>query len=98
MDNRKKNILLGLLIVGIISMTIAFAALTTRLSLNGTANVAATSWNIHFDSWTSVTQSTVDNHQNTAEINESQITQATAPNITKILQNCYICRPILNNP
>ena len=84
MDNRKKNILLGLLIVGIISMTIAFAALTTRLSLNGTANVAATSWNIHFDSWTSVTQSTVDNHQNTAEINESQITQTTAPNITKI--------------
>ena len=84
MDNRKKNILLGLLIVGIISMTIAFAALTTRLSLNGTANVAATSWNIHFDSWTSVTQSTVDGHQNTAEINESQITQTTAPNITKI--------------
>lgn len=54
-NNKKKNILLGALIVGIISMTVAFAALTTRLSINGTANVAATSWNIHFFNWQKVT-------------------------------------------
>lgn len=84
MDNRKKNILLGLLIVGIISMTIAFAALTTRLSLNGTANVAATRWNIHFDGWQNVTGNTVDGHQNTAEFDDTQIDQSQAPNITKI--------------
>ena len=53
-NNKKKNILLGALIVGIISMTIAFAALTTRLSINGTASVAATSWNIHFFNWQKV--------------------------------------------
>ena len=53
MDNgRKKNILLGVLVVGVISMTVAFAALSTNLRINGTANVAATRWNIHFDNWT----------------------------------------------
>ena len=49
MDNKKRNILLGVLIVGVISMTVAFAALSTTLSINGTASLPATSWNIHFD-------------------------------------------------
>ena len=48
MDNKKRNILLGVLIVGVISMTVAFAALSTNLSINGTASLPATSWNIHF--------------------------------------------------
>ena len=48
MDNKKRNILLGILIVGVVSMTVAFAALSTNLSINGTASLPATSWNIHF--------------------------------------------------
>ena len=84
MNNRNKNILLGVLIVGVISMTVAFAALTTRLNLSGTANVAALKWNIHFDGWDNVTQDTVDGHSNTAEIDDTQISQTLSPNITKI--------------
>ena len=41
MSNKNKNILLGVLIVGIISMTVAFAALSTRLNINGTAKVSS---------------------------------------------------------
>ena len=48
MSNQKKNVLLAVLIVGLVSMTVAYAALITNLKLQGTANVAATSWDIHF--------------------------------------------------
>jgi len=48
MSEKSKNILLGVLIVGLVSMTVAYAALSTNLAINGTANVAATSWDIHF--------------------------------------------------
>ena len=57
MDNRKKNILLGVLIVGVISMTVAFAALSTTLNINGTAGIPTTRWDIHFDNGTDNTQS-----------------------------------------
>ena len=80
----KKTVLLGVLVVGVISITIAFAALTSRLNITGTANVAATKWNIHFDNWTNVTQDTVDGHSNTAEYNDNLITQVLQPNVTKI--------------
>ncbi len=48
MSNQKKNVLLAVLIVGLVSMTVAYAALITNLKIQGTANVAATSWDIHF--------------------------------------------------
>ena len=48
MSEKSKNILLGVLIVGLVSMTVAYAALSTNLAINGTANVAATRWDIHF--------------------------------------------------
>jgi len=48
MQERTKNILLGVLIIGLVSMTVAYAALTTNLQINGTATVAATTWDIHF--------------------------------------------------
>ena len=48
MSEKSKNILLGVLIVGLVSMTVAYAALSTSLQINGTANVAATTWDIHF--------------------------------------------------
>ena len=37
-----------MLIVGLVSMTVAYAALSTNLAINGTASVDATSWDIHF--------------------------------------------------
>jgi len=50
MNERKKNILLAVLVVGIISMTVAYAALSTTLNINGSASVQNIdqSWNIHF--------------------------------------------------
>ena len=48
MSEKSKNILLGVLIVGLVSMTVAYAALSTSLTINGTANVSATTWDIHF--------------------------------------------------
>ena len=48
MSEKSKNILLGVLIVGLVAMTVAYAALSTNLQINGTANVAATTWDIHF--------------------------------------------------
>ena len=48
MSEKSKNILLGVLIVGLVSMTVAYAALSTNLAINGTATVAATTWDIHF--------------------------------------------------
>ena len=80
----KKNILLIVLVIGVISITVAFAALTTRLKISGTANTSSASWNIHFQNWTNQTQSTVDGHQNTAEYDDTQILQTLQPNVTKI--------------
>ena len=50
MTERNKNILLAVLIVGVVSMTIAFAALSSNLNINGSASVQNLneSWNIHF--------------------------------------------------
>ena len=51
MQEKTKNILLGVLIVGLVSMTVAYAALTTNLQITGTANVAATKWNVRLEGW-----------------------------------------------
>ena len=59
MNEKNKNILLAILIVGIISMTVAFAALTTGLKLQGTANVAETKWNVRFNNWALDTENTI---------------------------------------
>ena len=85
----KKNLLLGILIVGVISMTVAFAALTSRLTLNGTANVAATRWNIHFDNWEKVSIPTVtvggNTQQNTAQSPAvNQLSTSDNSNVTKV--------------
>ena len=48
MSEKSKNILLGVLIVGLVSMTVAYAALSTTLTINGTAKVEETKWDIHF--------------------------------------------------
>ena len=89
MNTRNKNILLGVLIVGVLSMTVAFAALSTRLNIGGTTQVASTTWNIHFDNWDDDTESTVQNEfgtqQNTAVYpSAADLTKSLAPNITKV--------------
>ena len=47
--DRTKKITMIVLIVAIIGLTVAFAALSQNLTINGSANVDAATWNIHFD-------------------------------------------------
>ena len=86
MNNQKKTVLLITLVVGVIAMTVAFAALSTRLSINGTASVPNVSWNIHFVTpWQLDTESTVNGHNNTAEYpSVSQLQNSLSTNTTLV--------------
>ena len=68
MNNNTKNILLGVLIVGLVGMTIAYAALSTRLQISGTVSVPEATWDIQLSNLTRVNNvaSTIANQQNTA--------------------------------
>lgn len=77
MKENTKNILLGVLIVGLVAMTVAYAALTTNLQINGTATVAATTWNVRIEDWAPAASG------NTAT-NITNGTQADNTNTTKI--------------
>lgn len=50
MTEKTKNVLLGVLIVGLVSMTVAYAALTQTLNINGSATVQniSQSWHVRF--------------------------------------------------
>ena len=87
MDNKKRNILLGVLIVGVISMTVAFAALSTTLSINGTAGIPTTRWDIHFANGTDNTSGT---HAN-GKVNKGTITglQFAATSISNFTATLY---------
>lgn len=53
MNERRKNILIGVLLVGLVTISVAYAALNQTLNINGTAKVASGNWNVHFASVTS---------------------------------------------
>lgn len=48
MQEKTKNVLLVVLVVGLVSMTVAYAALSTTLTINSTAKIAASKWDIRF--------------------------------------------------
>ena len=48
MNNKVQNILLGVLAVGLVGITVAYASLSQNLSINGTAKVASATWDIKF--------------------------------------------------
>ena len=48
MNNKVQNILLGVLAVGLIGITVAYATLSQQLKINGTAKVASAKWDVHF--------------------------------------------------
>ncbi len=57
MEKERKIKVLSLvaLIVAVLGLTVAFASLSQMLTINGTANVNAASWDIHFENLTSDT-------------------------------------------
>lgn len=48
-ENRVRNVVLGVLAVSLIGLTVAYAQLTQRLNINGTAKSKSNTWNIHFE-------------------------------------------------
>lgn len=49
-ERRKKALSLVALIVAVMGLTIAFAAMSKTLTINGSANVDSAKWNVHFES------------------------------------------------
>ena len=89
MNTKTKNILLIVLGVAVVGMTVAFAALSSQLKIEGTASVPNVSWNIHFQNWDDNTEDTVtyggNTHQNTAVFPAaSTLTKTLSPNVTKV--------------
>ena len=51
MQGKSKNVLLIALVIGIVSMVVAYAALSTELRISSSAKVAATKWDIQITSF-----------------------------------------------
>lgn len=56
-ERRIKGLSLVALVVAVLGLTVAFAALSTQLTIEGSANVAKASWNVHFANLTGPTVS-----------------------------------------
>ena len=54
MQEKTKNVLLVVLIVGLVSMTVAYAALSTTLTISSSAKVNNTKWDIQITDFTEV--------------------------------------------
>ena len=48
-ENRVRNVVLGVLAVSLLGLTVAYAQLTQRLNINGTAKSKSYTWDIHFE-------------------------------------------------
>ena len=81
MSEKSKNILLGVLIVGLVSMTVAYAALSTTLTINGSVSVPNTTWDIHFANWTKA-----DGTDSLPSLVQGQVNTATATAVDSITQ------------
>lgn len=68
-ENRVRNVVLGVLAVSLIGLTVAYAQLTQRLNINGTAKSKSNTWDIHFENLKStVTGNAVLSQDNTLTI------------------------------
>ena len=74
MQNKTKNILIAVLIVGLVSMTVAYAAFSTSLTISGSAKVAATKWDIKITDWTKVTVNNLNGGTSEATVTTPTIT------------------------
>ncbi len=53
-ERKIKTLSLVALIVAVLGLTVAFAALSQTLTINGTASVDAAEWDVHFENLTEV--------------------------------------------
>ena len=78
MQKRTKNILLVALVVGLVSMTVAYAAFSTTLTISSSAKVAASKWDIRFANWTQVSVDNLNGGTSDASVKASPSETATA--------------------
>lgn len=77
-NERGKNILLGVLIVGLVTMTVAYAALIQRLDINGEAKVAGATWSIKFENGSKGTNVGAGEFDGTPSLTDTAITNVKA--------------------
>ena len=73
-NNKNKNILLVVLIIGIVSMSVAYAALSTRLNIGGSVISPSVTWDIHFQNFD---DTQIPEHTSTGETNTGIIKSVT---------------------
>ena len=78
MQNKTKNLLIAVLIVGLVSMTVAYAAFSTQLTISSSAKVAASKWDVRFANWTQVTVSNLNGGTSEATVKASPSVTTTA--------------------
>ena len=81
-ERRTKALVIVVLLIVVAGLTIAFAALSTTLNINGTAYLDAAKWGIRFESLSSPTKIGSATTTGTAKIEESKAAEITDMNVS----------------
>ena len=81
-ERRTKALVVVILLIVIAGLTIAFAALSTTLNINGTAYLDASKWGIRFENLSSPTKIGSATTTGTAKIEESKSAEITGINVS----------------
>ena len=81
-QRREKVLVVVVLLIVIVGLTVAFAALSTTLNINGTAYLDAAKWGIRFENLSSPTKIGSATTTGTAKIEESKAAEITGMNVS----------------
>ena len=81
-ERRTKALVIVVLLIVIAGLTVAFAALSTTLNINGTAYLDAAKWGIRFENLSSPTKIGSATTTGTAKIEESKAAEITGMNVS----------------
>ena len=80
-ERRTKALVIVVLLIVVAGLTVAFAALSTTLNINGTAYLDAAKWGIRFENLSSPTKIGSANVTGTAKIEETKSAEITGINV-----------------
>ena len=81
-ERRTKALVVVVLLIVVAGLTVAFAALSTTLNINGTAYLDAAKWGIRFENLSSPTKIGSANVTGTAKIEETKAAEITGMNVS----------------
>ena len=81
-ERRTKALVIVVLLIVVAGLTVAFAALSTTLNINGTAYLDAAKWGIRFENLSSPTKIGSANVTGTAKIEETKAAEITGMNVS----------------